>query len=123
MTTASPSEVDRGSLELQVEDGADRLEEAAETLYKATKRFEEAEAKWDRKRLLEIARIYHDCKNEGDRLPGEDVRTALIMEIHGESPEYLEFIAAKAENEALDKRFRALSASVNARQSVLRRLS
>lgn len=111
--------LDLGVLEREIEQGAERLELAADRLYDATKRFEDAEAAWDKKRLLEYARLYHEMNG---KVPGEEVRLGLVLELHGDSDEYLEFIAAKAESEALDKRYRALAASVNARQSLLKRL-
>jgi hypothetical protein len=106
-----------GLTTVKVDEGAERLEKAADQLYDATKRYEDAEAAWDKKRLLEYARLYHQLNG---KVPGEEVRLGLVLELHGDSEEYLEWIAAKAEVEALDKRYRAFAASVSARQSLLK---
>lgn len=114
--------LDIGKLEVAVEDGGNRLEEAAESLYKATLRFEKAEAAWEKLVLLAEAKLIVDAERKGERIPGERTRLALIMQVLGGDDEYLEYVAAKAENNALDKRYRALAAAVNARQSLLRRM-
>jgi Asp-tRNA(Asn)/Glu-tRNA(Gln) amidotransferase A subunit family amidase len=112
---------DRGQVEVEVEQGAERLETAAETLYKATVRFEKAEEAWERIALIEEARVAQAIDTYGKT--SERTRRGLVLKAYQSSDVYLEFVAAKAESNALDKRYRALAAAVNARQSLLKRQS
>jgi hypothetical protein len=115
------SHFDRGNVERQIEQGADALEEMADELYEATKGFEEKEAKWERHALIAEARIAQDEDQYGKT--SERVRRGLVLETFREKPVYLEYVAARAQAHALDKKHRALAAAVNARQSLLRRQS
>jgi hypothetical protein len=111
--------VDPGIVMQEVEDGAGRLEAAADAMYESTLRYEKAEAAYERATQTEIVRVYHDSKKRGERPPAEDLRKALAHAAI-EPGIYEEFLAAKAELAARTSRYRALAASVSARQSLLR---
>ena len=112
--------LDPGQLQVEIERGAERLETASEGLYRAIKDHEEKEQEWERLRLQEVARIVHEAKEKGERVPGEDVRNAMVMQTHATSDAYLNHVVAKAHAEALEKSSRLLAASVNARQTLLK---
>lgn len=62
--------------------------------------------------------IYHDSKESGQRMPAEDVRTALA---HRKVPAevYGAFLATKAEVDALKAWCRVTESSLSAKQSLL----
>lgn len=111
-----------GQLIADVEEGAARLEDAAEKLHDATERFETAEADYERAMQTQLIVIYHQAKETGERLPAEDIRRALAHQAIN-SNTYGNYLEAKAEKEALAVKYRALSAAVSARQSLLKALS
>lgn len=112
---------DPGETMSAVERGADRLEQAADVMYDATRRFENAENTYNRAVEAELVRIFHDHKQSGERIPAEDLRRALAHAAI-EGGIYDEYLAAKAELSAREKRYRALAAAVSARQSLLKAL-
>lgn len=105
----------------QVEGGADRLEAAADGLYRATKQAAEAEAVYDEAYEKELLTIYHEAKRAGDRMPAEDVRRAIAHEALDDGI-YAAHLLAKAELAAGEKLMKGLLAATSARQSVLRAL-
>lgn len=121
----APLEFDRGNLEREIEDGADRLETASEKLYKAIQRFENAEEAFDF--MMADLRIQADLAHQSEhgRLPSQDRRQDMALTTLKREHEdtYVEFFVAKADVESLQARYRALEKAVNARQSVLRRQS
>jgi hypothetical protein len=132
MTPASPAKtlhaplpLDRGNIEREIEEGADRLERASEKLYQAIQRFERAEEAFDYK--MADLRIQADLAHQSEhkKLPSQDRRQDMALTTLRREHEdtYVEFFASKADVEALQARYRALEKSVNARQSVLRRQS
>jgi hypothetical protein len=114
--------VDVGVVMAEVEEGAGRLEKAADVMDAATRRYEQAENAYSRAVEVELVRIHHEAKQAGERPPAEDLRRALAHAAI-EDGIYEEYLAAKAELAARTSRYRALSASVSARQSLLKALS
>ena len=106
--------LDPGAAQVAIDEGADRLEKAADALYDATVKAGNAELEFQRARLMFLAGLHRKM----DRLPAQDIRDALVKEAVGEV--WDAFYIAKYEQEAIEKRYRALAASVNARQSLLR---
>ena len=111
------SAFDPGRVMSEVEDGAGRLEKAADTYYAAVKRFEDAEAKYEMAMAIERTKVYeqHDGKIAAD-LRNDYALKRLDPEVR------TEYAAARADKEALTVRFRALAAAVSARQSLLKAL-
>lgn len=107
-----------------VEDGAARLEKAASSYHDAVERFELAEEAYEH--AMAVARTAADHASLNDekikKLPSKERRQDIaLVGLKREQPEvYSEFFAAKAHKEALAVRYRALSASVSARQSLLK---
>jgi hypothetical protein len=103
-----------------VERGSERLEAAATKYHDAVKRFEEAEERFE----LEMAKARLRADTQGDKLPSQDRRQDQALRYVHDLCEsvYVEYFAAKADKEAQAVLYRALSASVNARQSLLRAL-
>lgn len=113
---------DPGTTMDAVDHGADRLEHAADVLYEAIKRFETAEEALEKAEGKELVRIFHEAQEMGDRPPAEDIRKALARGLI-DPVVYQEYLEAKVEKEGLGVRFKALTAAVSARQSVLKALS
>jgi uncharacterized protein YigA (DUF484 family) len=103
-----------------VETGASKLADAADKYHDAVKRFEEAEEEFERE--MAKGRLAADSQMPGGKLPSQDRRQDLALTaLHREQPEvYVEFFAAKAHKEAVAVKYRALAASVSARQSLLK---
>lgn len=121
-TVGTGPNFDPGALISAVEEGSARLEAAADQLHNAVVKYERAEADYERALQMQLIVIYHRAKESGERMPAEDVRNALAHQaINNEI--YAEYLSAKAEKEALQVRYRALQASVSARQSVLKALT
>ena len=110
---------DPGELEVTVEEGASRLEAAAEALYHAHRQASEAELAYDKAFEIELLRIYDAAKQAGERMPAEDVRRAIAHRSMGEEA-YTRHMKAKGELAGQEKLFKGLSGAVNARQSLLR---
>jgi hypothetical protein len=117
---------DPGQVMSEVEDSASRLEKAADVYSAAVERFEKAEQEYEFE--MAKARMYADSTSmdpKTGRRPSQerrhDVALTLVQREH--SGVYTEYFAAKADKEAQAVRFRALAASVSARQSLLRALS
>jgi hypothetical protein len=114
---------DPGQVMSEVEEGAARLEKAADVYSKAVLRFETAEEAYE----LEMAkaRLRADGQGAGGKLPSQDRRQdqalRYVHDLHADT--YVEYFAAKADKEAQAVLYRALSASVSARQSLLKALS
>lgn len=108
--------MDQGSLERDVEEGAARLEVAAEALYDATIARGKAEVEYERARLKALANLHREYEEK--RLPAQDVRDSLIFPLL--SNEWDNFYVQKYTEEAMDKRYRALQHAVSARQSLLK---
>lgn len=119
----NPASFDPGRLMRDVDEGANRLELAAEKLHDATLRFETAEEAYDAAmaKLRLQADLVHSGQHDG-KLPSQDRRqdVALTSLQRDNTEVYVEYFAAKAEHEALSVRYRALAAAVSARQSLLR---
>jgi hypothetical protein len=109
----------------EVEEGAGRLEKAADVYSKAVLRFEKAEEVYERK--MAMARVEADMAHERrhNKLPSQERRHDLALHALYETQEgvCVEYFAAKADKEAQAVLYRALSASVSARQSLLKALS
>lgn len=105
-----------------VDNGASRLEQAAEVLYKAVLRHEKAENDYERAVQRQLIVIEDKAKKAGERVPAEDLRKARAHDAI--DPEvYAEYLESKAHRKALEFKFRGLSSSVSARQTVLKSLS
>lgn len=102
-----------------VDEGAAKLEKAADTIANAVRDAAECEAAYDEAMEKELIRLYDSAKRAGERLPAEDVRTALAHE-KVEAGVWAGHLMAKANLAALDKQMKGLSAAVSARQSLLR---
>jgi exonuclease VII small subunit len=111
---------DPGKILEDVERGSERLEKAAATYHKAVERFEVAEEEFEI--AMAKARVQADVNAE--KLPSQDRRQdlALIAVQRDQAGVYVEYFAAKADKEAQAVLYRALAASVNARQSLLKAL-
>jgi hypothetical protein len=116
---------DPGQVMSEVEDSAGRLEKAADVYSAAVERFEEAEQAYEL--AMAKARIDADfhISTQTGKHPSQDRRQdqALRAVQREQTETYTEYFAAKADKEAQAVRFRALAASVSARQSLLRALS
>jgi hypothetical protein len=116
---------DPGQVMSEVEEGAGRLEKAADVYSKAVLRFEEAEQEYER--ILAFKRVETDISFEArtGKLPSQERRHDIALRsLHESEPGvYTEYFAAKADKEAQAVLYRALSASVSARQSLLKALS
>lgn len=116
---------DPGQVMADVDTGATRLEKAADTYSAAVLRFEKAEEVYERE--MALARTMADAGIHAStgKMPSQDRRQDLALKaVQRDKPEvYTEYFAAKAEKEALAVRYRALSAAVSARQSLLKALS
>lgn len=108
--------LDPGALQVAVDEGADRLEAAADALYKATVKAGQAELVFEKARLVALATLHREA--ESGKLPAQDIRQALIFPRL--SSEWDDYYVAKYELEAVEKRYRALAAAVSARQSLLK---
>jgi hypothetical protein len=112
---------DPGQVMSDVEEGASRLEKAADVYSKAVLRFETAEEAYE----LEMAKARLRADGQADKLPSQDRRQdqalRYVHDLHADT--YVEYFAAKADKEAQAVLYRALSASVSARQSLLKALS
>lgn len=115
--------LDVGQLQVDLEQGAERLEKAAEALYGATLAYEKAEEAWERVRLLELANIYEEHERQGKRMPNERVQNGLVLRTFATDEVYITFRETKAAKEALDVRYRALAAATSARQSLLKAMT
>jgi hypothetical protein len=113
---------DPGQLMAAVDDGATRLEKAAGAYHDAVLEHERAEALYERDFQKKLLVVYHRAKDSGERMPAEDIRRAMAHELV-DAEVYADFLEAKAKREALAVRYRALAASVSARQSLLKSLS
>jgi hypothetical protein len=114
--------LDPGKIMADVDKGADRLEAAADTYSKAVLRYEKAENDYERAVQKQLLVVLDKSKKAGERVPAEDLRRAMAHDAI--DPEvYAEYLEARAHKESLSVRFRALSASVSARQSLLKSLS
>jgi hypothetical protein len=115
-----------GQLMSDVEKGAERLEKAADQYSEAVERFETAEEGYEMAMAKARTIADHASLNDPDikKLPSKERRQDIALTtVQREQPEvYTEFFAAKAHKEALAVRYRALSAAVSARQSLLRAL-
>lgn len=120
----SPSSFDPGRLIRDVDEGASRLEQAADALDTATRQFEELEEQVD----LELAKLRLEADSthlsEHGKLPSQERRNDIALTaLKRDHPVlYSDFFAAKATVEALSVRYRSLAAAVSARQSLLRAL-
>jgi hypothetical protein len=116
---------DPGQVMSEVEEGAARLEKAADVYSKAVLRFETAEEAYERH--MAHARLSADVahQREHKKLPSKERRQDLALRVVHADEEgvYVEYFAAKADKEAQAVLYRALSASVSARQSLLKALS
>jgi hypothetical protein len=116
---------DPGQVMSEVEEGAGRLENAADVYSKAVLRFEKAEEAYER--AIAYLRVEADISFEDKtgKLPSQERRHDLALRSLHESKTgvYSEYFAAKADKEAQAVLYRALSASVSARQSLLKALS
>jgi hypothetical protein len=112
---------DPGQVMSEVEEGAARLEKAADVYSKAVLRFEKAEQDFE----LEMAKARLRADGQSAKLPSQDRRqdTALRYVHDLCTSVYVEYFAAKADKEAQAVLYRALAASVSARQSLLKALS
>jgi len=113
------TELDPGAVTAAVDEGATRLERAAESLHAAVLDAEKASQVYDEAYEKELLRIYDEAKKSGERMPAEDVRRALAHH-RIESKVYIAHVEAKATLAAQEKLFRGLEKSVSARQSVLK---
>lgn len=113
---------DPGKVMADVDKGASRLESAADTYSKAVLRFEKAENAYERAVQRQLVVIYDKAKKKGERTPAEDIRKALAHDAIDREI-YAEYLESRAQKESLSVRFRALSAAVSARQSLLKSLS
>jgi hypothetical protein len=113
------SDFDPGATLKAVDDGAERLEKAAESLHAAVLDAEKASQTYDEAYEKELLRIYDEAKKSGERMPAEDVRRALAHH-RIESKVYIAHVETKAKLAAQEKLFRGLEKSVSARQSVLK---
>lgn len=115
---------DPGRLMADVDDGANRLERAAEALHDSTLRWEQAEEEYEAQ--MAQSRLQADFRHEDEhgKLPSQDRRQDMaISDMRHQHPAiYLEYFSAKSQHEALQVRYRALAAAVSARQSLLRHL-
>lgn len=102
-----------------VEAGAAELEKVTDQLAEAIRNAALAEAAYESAFEKALLGVYHRAKDSGERMPAEDVRKAIAHD-EVEDGIYAAHLMAKANLAALDKRFKGLSATVNARQSLLR---
>lgn len=107
--------LDPGATQVAIDEGAERLEEAADAVHKAITAEGKAEHAWQRARLLCLAHLYRDG---GGKLPAQDIREAVAQQEHSE--EWDAYFIAKYQREAVEKSSRLLAAAINARQSLLR---
>lgn len=111
-----------GQIFEEVEQGAQRLEKAADAYYEAVREYEEAENDFERELTKQIIAIVHESKQAGEkRPPAEDIRKAMALERIPQEV-YTRYLTAKANREALKVRYDALKAAVSARQSLLKAL-
>jgi hypothetical protein len=102
-----------------VDEGADRLEKAADVVAEAIHRFETAEANYKRAVEKQLLVVHDRAKKAGERTPAEDLRTAMAH--NAIDPEvYAEYLQAKAHHESVKAKERLLRAAVSARQSLLK---
>lgn len=116
---------DPGQVVSDVETGASRLEDAAEKLYDAEIEWEAAEEAYDSelsKLRLEADFRFFDSHN---KMPSQERRQDMAVKVLQEERAdiYIEYHRAKANKEALALKYRALSAAVSARQSLLKVLA
>jgi hypothetical protein len=92
---------------VDLEEAADALERAADAMMEANRRYERAEAAWERLSLIEEAKIATDPEKYGKT--SERTRRGLVLKVLQESPEYLEYIEARIQIKALRSRYNALT--------------
>jgi exonuclease VII small subunit len=107
--TATMDDLDRGRK---------RLDQAADIYHDAVEKYEDLEQAFE----LEMAKARVAADNASEKLPSQDRRRDLaLIHVHREHPElYANYHAAKAHKEAVAVKYRALAASVNAAQTLLR---
>jgi hypothetical protein len=109
---------DPASVMAAVDSGARQLDSAGRALGKAIKNLSEAEAEYERHFEEALIGLVHRYKENGERLPGEDLRRALAHQ--NLAPDtYAKYLSAKAEVRALEAWVRTLQAATSARQSLL----
>lgn len=106
----------------EVDEGAERLEKAADVFSASVKRFEDAEQDFELAMAIERKKAYFDTDTRTKKPPAEDVRDAMALASVDEGIR-LEYAAAKAEKESQKTRFYALQGAVSARQSLLKYLT
>lgn len=115
---------DPGKTMREVDEGADRMEKAADTLTEAIENYERLEHEYDYQLAIERTKVFHDPEIReaaGNKPPAADLR--LDFAIQRIDPQLrADYAAAKASKEALMIRFRALEKALSARQSVLKAL-
>jgi hypothetical protein len=116
--------LDPGAVMNQVDEGADRLEKAADVYSAAVEKFEELENEVEL--LLAAYRVEEDADfyKKNGKYPSQDRRSdkALLMLDENNEQLRVDYAAAKAKKEAQATRFRALTAATTARQSLLKAL-
>jgi hypothetical protein len=107
-----------------VETGAAKLADAANVYHDAVERFEEAEEAYEHEMAVARTKADHASLNDEKikKLPSKERRQDIaLVWMKREKPDvYAEFFASKAHKEAVAVKYRALAASVSARQSLLK---
>ncbi len=118
MTAETLTELNPVELINTIARDARRLDEGGRRLANAIQQLADREREYRKSVEDARIRIYHDSKESGERMPAEDIREALA---HRQIPSavYSEFLAAKAEVDALKAWTRTVEHSVSARQSLL----
>lgn len=102
-------------------DGAAEMDQIGKDLEAAYLRLGEAEADWEEERDAALLEIVDEYARKAERLPGEDVRNALVRQRVG-GDRYRAYRRAKREAEGLEKKSRKLETAITARMSTLKGL-
>lgn len=107
-----------GAVIKEINADAASLDTASKTLYKAITEKAQAEDAYKRALNVELIKIFNDFKKRGERMPAEDIRTALAHE-EIDDQTYTDYIVAVAEVDAMTARARAITSAMSGRQSLL----
>ncbi len=101
-----------------ISDDAGSLDAASKALYAAITRRAEATNAYQGAMEAALIEIRDEFAAKGERLPAEDLRTALAHQ-RIERKVYADYLTAQAQVEAMKARTRAISDAMSGRQSLL----
>lgn len=118
MSIASAIDTSPYALMAEIERNARELDAGGRTLAKAITEFARVTQTYEAAIESEKIRIFDAAKHAGERMPAEDIRTAMAHRAV-DSGVYARYLSKQAEIEALKAWTRTLSSVLSARQTLL----